>query len=488
MRILLYNYAQPLLDGHAGGGVTVYLRMLVGALRHDGHRVYTLSSGTRRTPWGGIPVLRRREDSLMVYNAPSVAPNVFAFHHPRIYLESAVLDGLPQRLHEEIGELDVLHFHNLEGLTLGFFTALRSQFPRAAIVLTAHNYGLLCNQTNLWHAGSEACTDFDGGVACQQCATVPDLRRRQMLINGITTSLRDHPWLERALRLPATVAQRRLARGLQPACRAPDPGAPTTVTYANREAPAYALQRETNIDLTRCVFDRVLAVSRRTRDVLVSRGVAPSDCDVMYIGTRHWSRLAESARKFPRPGALHLGYLGYARKDKGFFVLLEALRLLPEAVARTCTLTVAARVDDPQVRPLIEDAASRLAELRLFDGYTHDQLTSILAPVDCGIVPPLWEDCLPQVAIEFVTSGVPILCSDRGGAGEIADDPAFLFAAGDSAALADRIVSMHNGTLSLQRFWSRPLRLRSEEDHVRELIELYARVLEARRSAGSEAG
>jgi glycosyltransferase involved in cell wall biosynthesis len=45
----------------------------------------------------------------------------------------------------------------------------------------------------------------------------------------------------------------------------------------------------------------------------------------------------------------------------------------------------------------------------------------------------LWEDNLPQVAIECVASGVPILTSNRGGAQELLDCRDLVFQAGSRA-------------------------------------------------------
>ena len=61
----------------------------------------------------------------------------------------------------------------------------------------------------------------------------------------------------------------------------------------------------------------------------------------------------------------------------------------------------------------------------------------MLADVDLGVVPHLWEDCYPQVTVEFVCNGVPVIVSNLGGAKEVSSQPDFEFDVGttpDSSA------------------------------------------------------
>ncbi len=83
--------------------------------------------------------------------------------------------------------------------------------------------------------------------------------------------------------------------------------------------------------------------------------------------------------------------------------------------------------------------AHRFDTVTFYNGYTHAQLPRILAGVDLGVVPVLWEDNLPQVAIECVASGVPILTSNRGGAQELLNCPALVFKAGSTGDFLAKI-------------------------------------------------
>ena len=84
-------------------------------------------------------------------------------------------------------------------------------------------------------------------------------------------------------------------------------------------------------------------------------------------------------------------------------------------------------------------------------------------------MPVLWEDNLPQVALEIMSHGVPVLTSDRGGAQELSGNPDFVFAAGQTLAFAEAIRKLQSGEVPLGDFWTHAMPLRSMADHLAEL-------------------
>jgi len=121
MKILLYNYVQPNELGSAGGGVAVYMKNLTQSLRAAGHRVYTLSSGDRYNILRKrVRLIKKSEHDFVIYNSPVVAPAIFSFYHPEYFLHDDGLDDIALQLRHEIGQIDVFHFHNIEGLTFNF--------------------------------------------------------------------------------------------------------------------------------------------------------------------------------------------------------------------------------------------------------------------------------------------------------------------------------------------------------------------------------
>ncbi len=220
--------------------------------------------------------------------------------------------------------------------------------------------------------------------------------------------------------------------------------------------------------------DHVLAVSRRVAELTVEHGIDPERVRTLYIGTR-FARQEAPQRDEPAAaeraarGVLRLVYLGYMRRDKGFYFYLQALAKMPPRLAQRLQLVFATRIWDAGAYARIRRLAHRFDAVTLYDGYTHAQLPGILAGVDLGVVPVLWEDNLPQVAIECVASGVPVLTSDRGGARELLDCPALVFKAGSVADFHARLEAILDDPALLRSALARRRALWAPEEHYERL-------------------
>lgn len=473
MRILLYNFVQPEEPG--AGGVGVYLNNLAKALAVD-NEVILLSSGDRYSPRQRAPRLECSDDTYrraVIVNSPVIAPAAYSFNDPETYLDSQAIDPLVDALYQQYGDIDVFHFHNIEGLTASFFRSLRRKYAAAKMIYSVHNYHPICPRVSLWYQDRIVCTDYQNGVACTNClAPVFDqnyIRNRRRLM-----------WMEKknpalmAVAAPllglAKFGRRRMMKARQQAVvveqAVPDGSGPPAASFARF--------RQTNIALFDTVFDHVLAVSARTAKVIIDRGVSAEKVSVSYIGTAHKQNYLNSSKIVDLGEGLHLGYIGYMGTDKGFNFLLECLERMPAELARTVAVTIAARNTFPERRARMERLAPRLRALHYYDGYTHDNLDTVLSGVNIGLIPVLWEDNLPQTAIELVSRGIPILTSDRGGAQEIADNSDFVFQAGRHDDFLDRIYRISNGNLPLSAFWQGEMRVFSMEEHVRGLMAYYS--------------
>ena len=99
-----------------------------------------------------------------------------------------------------------------------------------------------------------------------------------------------------------------------------------------------------------------------------------------------------------------------------------------------------------------------------------------LAQVDVGIIPVLWEDNLPQVAIEMHCRHIPLITSDLGGARELGNTPEMVFRAGDVDSLHDVLFDVVAGNVDLGEYWRNARRPISMEEHAEELLDLYRKL------------
>ena len=496
MRVLLYNFVQP--EEAGAGGVGVYLNNLAKALaRHND--VILLSSGDRYSPTSREPRITFSQDAYhraIIVNSPVIAPAAYSFGDPDTYRSNTQIDFVPDVLLKKYGKIDVFHFQNIEGLTRSFFVALRNAFPEARLIYSVHNYHPVCPRVSLWYQDRVVCEDYRDGAACTMClAPIFDphyIRNRRRLIWAEKAYPRATAALAPILHL-AKLARRKLlkrrahadlAKSTTNQGQASAPvDAPSEVPLAipSRVPPAasYAGFRQDNIALLRDVFDQVLAVSERTGKVIIDRGVPSSKVAVSYIGTAHKEKYLTSRKIVDVGSGLHIGYIGYMGTDKGFNFLLDCLEHVPVDIAAEITVTIAAKNTFPERRERMETIGTRFKALRYFDGYTHANLDDVLNGVNLGLIPVLWEDNLPQTAIELVSRGIPILTSDRGGAQEIAENEEFIFKAGDHDNMVDRLSLISKRELSLAKFWESNIRVLSMDEHVDDLMGYYAPKLSA---------
>ncbi len=144
----------------------------------------------------------------------------------------------------------------------------------------------------------------------------------------------------------------------------------------------------------------------------------------------------EARRRYPVPpgdGPV-LAVVGSFEPRKGQTILLDALSSLPEARALL--------VGDGPDKPRLQEHISRLGladRAALFPFTTRPEL--IYARADLTVLPSLYKEGLPNVLLESMAMGVPVIASRLGGVPEIVrpGETGVLVPRGDAAALAEAI-------------------------------------------------
>ncbi len=490
LRVLYYNWVDYLDTEKRGGGVTLYQRNLMEGLEgRDNVEAVFLSAGlghdlrARAPRWEPVRhgPAENGDCRYELINSGVLASAHASFGDPAQVSHPPTSDVFFDFV-ARTGPYDVIHFNNLEGLPVEVL-AVKEQHPETRIVLSLHNYYPICPQVNLWAHERETCEDFQGGARCVTC--LPHQHDARLLRGANAVSYR----LRCAGLQPGTWAYDLAFRGILAMGRR---GLQTLrwlrgrgqVMAENRllephvaadRAKAFAARRAAMIDLINTHCDHVLCVSDAVRMLAQRYGVASALTRTSYIGTRAAEFYDETApaQDNPQKQTLTLGYLGYMRRDKGFFFLLDALEALPPDLAARLRIMVAARAADPATMARLRALGDHLAEVIYHDGYTHAELEAILAPVDIGVVPVLWHDNLPQVAIEMHARRIPLLTAARGGAPELGNCPEMVFAPGDVADFARRIQALLAGEISMQAYWHGAMRPVTVPEHLVELLEIY---------------
>jgi len=142
------------------------------------------------------------------------------------------------------------------------------------------------------------------------------------------------------------------------------------------------------------------------------------------------------------PDPYHVVYVGRLTRVKGVHVLVDAVRRLQEQGIKA-RLSV---VGDGDERGALESAAAELiaAGAVQFHGWqSQDSVTRLVSGAAAVVIPSLWPENFPTVALEALQLGRPLIASRVGGLPElVGDDNGVLVPPGDPARLAAALASV----------------------------------------------
>lgn len=454
-KILFYNWTH--IDENIGGGVNVYQKNLAIAMINKGYDVYYLNAGLSYDSSGSVK-LTKYENSLdkrikcyEIVNSPVLAPVQQSPKNIEHYLSDKSVKQLVKDLLLEIGNISVVHFNNLEGLPISVLS-LKEELPEIKFVYSLHNYFPLCSRVDLWkNDKKDGCnclshTDAD----CAQC----------------------YDWMNYNLVKVCRVHKMGFAgRVLRKCCYQYSKLFPDDVDIS-----LYKKFSNSTIKAVNKYMDVVLAVSKRVAKVYARNGLDMQKVKINYIGTKVADFQADTSVANVYSENFKLIYMGYMTKPKGGFFFVELLKRIPDDMASRLEITVVARYSHAHNHIIkeLKYLRRRFVDIKLVNGYTHDNQYDLLKDKHLGIVPVLWEDNLPQVAIEQVAYGVPVLTSDLGGACEIfSNNEHFVFKAGDVDECIRKIRFLLENRDVLLDFWNKKMRFKTLEEHTDEIALLY---------------
>ncbi|HKB15053.1 MAG TPA: glycosyltransferase family 4 protein [Planctomycetota bacterium] len=357
-----------------------------------------------REDYDGFPVVRIRHWEGLLRNE-----TLRDFHDPHLRASFARI----------LGEVrpDAVHFFHLRNLGVDFLLAADEMRLRTVVHLM--DFWYLCPRFNLLRGDGTLCFGApEGGIGCISCVR-PDL------VEGETPS---GPFPK--------------SRALAAAGRFPS-AEPSPADVASALARRPAFLREA-LSRARAVF----APSRFLRDLFVRNGFPEGRIRLVPYGIPR-ERFSPPPVERPRT-PLRLLFAGVLSPWKGALVLVEAAR----RVHGEFELSLYSRMEEDMFRPYISrvrETAKGDSRIRFRGMYERDRAASVFGEADLLVLPSLWHENTPFVALEALACGLPVLGSDVGGIAEIVreGENGALFPRGDVEALSKR----------LQEFVDRPARI-----------------------------
>ncbi len=482
-KILYYNWVRFDDDENRGGGVTVYQRNLIEQISNE-QAVFFICSGLDYDLVNKNIYYEEYENRLKkkcrcfrIVNSPMIAPAHLSFFDVERYLKDDSLYFLFEKFIAQYGPFDVIHFNNLEGLSLSVLK-IKERYPETKIIYSLHNYYPFCPQVNLWSHEKNSCVDNNQGVSCLSCLNKASSKGEMLKLYKLKRLLNKKNGIINKLMLRLFHIGLQGVKKLYKIWRNVHKIKNVTMDSAKDKelsslVHAYADYSKKNVAYINKYVDVIVAVSDRVRKIAIEKGIDPTKICTRYIGTKFADKQLAVPNADIYADKLNIIYMGYARRDKGFYFLISALEKLDEKVARNINLKFAVKIDEREIQDRIERLGARFNSVSLKNGYKHDELNTILSGVHLGIVPVLWEDNLPQVAIELVSCGVAVLASDKGGASELTSMEEFKFESGNEENFNLRLSRIVEDRSLLKKYWTTKMHLMTMKEHLEELKKIY---------------
>jgi glycosyltransferase involved in cell wall biosynthesis len=494
MKILYYNWVDYLDVEKRGGGVTVYQRNLIDKLvDNKEHQIYFLASGLDYSIHTRRPYVKEERSykgarKFTLINSEVLSPGQSSFFDSRS-IRAELTTSTFDKFISSNGPFDVIHFNNLEGLPAEVLH-LKDRYPDTKFIYSMHNYFAVCPQVNLWYREKENCLDYDGGRKCATCLLYEPNPKQAISLGIFATTLRKVGIKPETKAFAYSYYLARLIRSLLRKAKASvgvflgkgDERSGKNIRIEPLDDPTRYYFRERRGFFVGAINDNcdaVIAVSEQVKNVATKFGIDPSIIVTSYIGTK----MAESysppdleslQSRLQAKNTIRIGYLGYMRKDKGFYFLLDALETMPDELTGRIDITIAAKMTDESVIKRLSAVADKFNSIDYMDGYTHAEIDGIYEALDLSVVPVLWEDNLPQVAIESVCHHVPVMASNLGGAKELCgSDSNFVFEAGNIEDFVNKLGALVKSPTRLLGYWTNSRRPVTMGSHIEWLIDMY---------------
>jgi glycosyltransferase involved in cell wall biosynthesis len=354
------------------GGLERFVVLLSEGLAGRGHEVHVVASALP-----GVPAVERsagvtvhRLPLLYQKLAPKLGEDAARPFHP-----PAPDPWFARRLAKIVEELrpDVIHAHSWS-----VFSSLSRTLPPTPVMVSAHDYGLVCAKKSLVHRSGAYCPG-PSWMRCGPCAGAHyGAAKGNVLASASLCSLH---LLKRATKL--TAVSDYVAKRLSP------------------------------------TIGRLGGNSVETLHSFVPDG------------------LYESGWQTERPDFLpptddYLLYVGQLSSHKGVGVLLNAYRRLSSPPPLVLLGTPHPTGPSPESLP---------PGITMQTNVPHESVIAAMVRAACVLVPSVWADPLPMTVSEAQNCGVPVIASAVGGIPEqvIDGQTGWLVPAADERALADRI-------------------------------------------------
>ncbi|PIQ22979.1 hypothetical protein COW36_01705 [bacterium (Candidatus Blackallbacteria) CG17_big_fil_post_rev_8_21_14_2_50_48_46] len=353
MRILM-----TMFGWQESGGGTILPRQIALGLQRRGHQVMVIYASTEHIPNAPAYTLSERSEEgvqlIGIHNWGLMIKNWVTAYLGGTNPEHEIENPAVWdifRVYLNKFQPDIVHYHNFYALSMGFTDLPRAQ--NLPTFFTLHNFWLLCPTLYLYYQNQEVCAGVnETGSNCSQCT-------QSFFRGSLFTERRDR------------------------------------------------LREKAHTDLT-----RLFVSAPKIKEMLEAQGYWPEKIEVLKLGNlravRIWEGLGQKRAPFQGP-TIRFGFMGSLLPVKGIHILFQAVQLLKGDFS----VHVYGEAYPEQLDYL--KSMDPLNRIRLEGSFKAEEQLAVLEKIDVGIVPSSCHEQAGMAVEEFLSGGVPVIVSDRGG-------------------------------------------------------------------------
>jgi glycosyltransferase involved in cell wall biosynthesis len=229
--------------------------------------------------------------------------------------------------------------------------------------------------------------------------------------------------------------------------------------------------------------DAVISVSDYIKKELIFAGVESSKIQTIYNIPSDKVINTVAISDEPK-SAIMLFALGRMIKEKGFDVILKAMKLITEKECSIKLVIAGNGPEMPKLKKLVK--ALGLESFVLFTGWlSRNEVISFYAESDIVLLPSVFPDANPLVSFEAMSFGKPVVASNTGGIPEAVVDgvSGFLVPSGNADAVAEAVLRLVRDRCLRERMGQAGREILEKrfirEEIVRQTVKLYEEVIRA---------
>ena len=404
MRILHVSLSDPQVHS---GGLNRYCKDLMKAEETMGHNVFGLYAGGL-----GINHIKIKKIRYNEYIIVGALPEslTYGISKPREYMKKSEMQFFEEFLNSL--RVDVIHVHSLMGIYKEFFEAAESL--NIPMLFTTHDYYPICFKCNLLAYNNCICESYDI-KKCSICnANFGMTRIEQILVqSNIYHRIKNNKCL-------IYFKKKLLKNRALNQTSEQDIFISDDVVQEYKELHDYYSEImqmmktiHCNSDIAKNVFSRAFPQKNYTTIPISRYGL---------IRKKREERASE---------ILRISYFGGLNKQKGYFELFDALKLLDDVVNWECNLYGYG----------LESSLTDRSNIHYIGYFDKEKEEIVWENTDLVIVPSQWPETYGYVVLEALAYGIPVVCSDLVGAKILLENikECTIYSHGNTKALANLI-------------------------------------------------